>query len=203
MLEEKNIMANKLVKVIVKSVVYAFYKIAFRVKIEGKENLPKYEPAILAPNHISNFDAPLIYVLTKRDMNIMSKASVLQIPILGRFLKYMGIYAVQRNHKDMAAVKKSLTFLKQGNLLCVFPEGTRNGMQKGEKLHNGVTFLAVAAKVKVIPVGINGKFKLFHKVVVKIGKPISLSEYYENKNVKDKYDEINMNIWNNIQGLLR
>ncbi len=194
-------MANKVVKVIVKSIVYAFYKVAFRIKIEGKENLPKFEAGIIAPNHISNFDPPLMYVMTKRDMNIMSKASLLKVPVLGRFLKYMGIYAVERNHKDMGAVKKSLTFLKQGNLLCIFPEGTRNGMQKGEKLHNGVAFLAVAGKVPVIPVRINGKYKLLHKITVRIGKPIYLDEYYKEKNVKEKYEEINQKIWTSIEDL--
>lgn len=198
-----NIMINKIVKIIVKAVVFAFYKIFFRVKFEGLENIPKFEAGIIAPNHISNFDPPLMYIMTKRDMNIMSKASLLKVPVFGRFLKYMGIYAVERNRKDMGAVKKSLTFLKQGNLLCVFPEGTRNGVEKGQKLHNGVAFLSIAGKVPVIPVGISGEYKLFHKVTVKIGKPIYFKEYYNVKNVKEKYEEINEVIWADIQNLIK
>lgn len=196
-------MLNKIVKKIVKGVVYAFYKIVFRVEIQGLENIPKFEPCIIAPNHISNFDPPLIYVMTKRAMNIMAKASIMRVPVLGRFLKYMGIYPVERNNKDMGAVKKSLTYLKQGNLLCVFPEGTRNGLAKGEPLHNGVAFLAVAGKVPVVPVGINGKYKPFRKMIVKIGKPISFEQYYGMKNVKEKFPEINEVILNQIQSLLK
>lgn len=196
-------MANKVFKKIVKGVVYAFYKVAFRIKIEGIENIPNFEPCILAPNHISNFDAPLIYVMTKRDMNVMGKASIFKVPVLGSFLRYMGIYPVERNNKDMGAVKKSLTYLKQGNVLCIFPEGTRNGFAKGEPLHNGVAFLALAGKVPVIPVGINGKFKIFNKITVKIGKPISFEQYHGMKNAKEKFPEINEVILKEIQALLK
>ena len=190
-------MANKVFKKIVKGVVYAFYKVAFRIKIEGIENIPNFEPCILAPNHISNFDAPLIYVMTKRDMNVMGKASIFKVPVLGSFLRYMGIYPVERNNKDMGAVKKSLTYLKQGNVLCIFPEGTRNKTDEELlRFRRGAVRIAKQSNTKIVPFAIKGEYKIFRKgLVIEFGKPVDVSNM--------EIEEANDYIRNEVLKMLR
>ena len=174
------------------------YKILFFVKIEGIENIPKDGGGIICSNHISNFDGPLIVIAAPRKICILSKAEAFK-PVIGWFMKYMGCVPVKRDKKDIGTMKKSVDLIKENNLLCIFPEGTRNGLAKGQKLKNGAAFLILATKAPIIPVGISGNFKPFRKVTIKFGKPVYFDEFYENRKDPDIYEKINEKILSNIK----
>lgn len=91
-------------------------------------------------------------------------------------------------------MKKSFKFLKNGEIIGIFPEGTRNGMKKGVKLHNGGTLMALKSKTEIIPVGIQGSFKPFRKVIINYGKPMNFSEYYEQKADKEVLNKITKDV---------
>ena len=84
---------------------------------------------------------------------------------------------IKRDMQDIEAMKRCLKVLKNGELLGIFPEGTRKGMEKNVKAKNGAAFMAIKSKAKVIPIGIHGTFKPFSKVYVNYGQPIDLSQY--------------------------
>ncbi len=174
------------------------YKVLFFVKIEGLENIPKDSGGIICSNHISNFDGPLIVTAVPRKICILTKAEAFK-PVIGYFMKIMGCVPVKRDKKDIGTIKKSVDLIKNNELVCLFPEGTRNGLAKGQKLRNGAAFLILAAKAPIIPVGISGNFKPFRKVTIRFGKPVYFDEFYKNKKDPDVYDKINEKMLLNIK----
>ena len=103
-----------------------------------------------------------------------------------------GIY-VKRDSKDLTAIKTTLKALKNGESIALFPEGTRNGIEKGQKAKDGAAFFAERTGARIIPVGISGGEKPFKQMTIRYGKPLDFS----NRN-KDELDEITEEIMNEI-----
>ena len=161
-----------------------YSKIFYKYEVIGKENIPEAGGAMLCPNHIHNLDAAVIVAMFKRKVNVLAKEELFKNRFLCWIADLFGIYPVKRGKADMQAIKTSLTLLKKDEILLMFPEGTRNGMAKGIKPKNGAVLSAATAKKPIIPIGIQGNFKPFTKVIINIGKPIDYSNLKEE--VKDK-----------------
>ena len=171
-------------RIIIKFIFKIFAIILYRPKIVGKENLPKEGGALLCPNHVSNLDAAVIVAMFQRKVNVLAKEELFKNKFLCWIADLFGIYPVKRGAADMQAIKVSLKILKHDGLLLIFPEGTRNGMAKGVKPKNGAVLIAGTAQKPIIPIGIQGSFKPFTRVIVNIGKPIDYTNLKEE--IKDK-----------------
>lgn len=171
-------------RIIIKFIFKIFAIIIYRPKIVGKENLPKEGGALLCPNHVSNLDAAVIVAMFQRKVNVLAKEELFKNKFLCWIADLFGIYPVKRGTADMQAIKISLKILKHDGLLLIFPEGTRNGMAKGVKPKNGAVLIAGTAQKPIIPIGIQGSFKPFTRVIVNIGKPIDYTNLKEE--IKDK-----------------
>ena len=122
----------------------------------------------------------------------------LYFPHLLRFLIWtFNAITVKRNDKDVGPLKESLKTLKDGSCIALFPEGTRNGLEKGEKAKDGVAFFAVRSGAKVVPCGIKGGEKGNRKVTITYGKPLDYSDLKGNKD-KEVLDKITNEIMDNI-----
>lgn len=108
------------------------------------------------------------------------------------------VIPIKRGTGDVDAMKKAFKALKNGDIIGIFPEGTRNGMKKGVKLHSGGTLMALKSNTPIIPVGIQGSFKPFTKVKINIGKPIDLSEYAGQKPEKELLNKITNEVMNEV-----
>lgn len=117
----------------VKFVVRLVTLILFRVQTYGQENIEKDKPYLLCGNHISNWDAPILYTATKREMYMMAKEELFVNKFIHWFGNKMNVFPVKRGKQDIESIKKSLKVLKDNKILAIFPEGTRNGMKKEEK----------------------------------------------------------------------
>ncbi|MBO5478926.1 MAG: 1-acyl-sn-glycerol-3-phosphate acyltransferase [Clostridia bacterium] len=175
---------KKIARVIVRSAIYAYCKIVHRAEIIGKENIPKEENFIFCGNHRNYLDPPLMVVTVGRHIRFMAKEDLKKNPFFAFLgVVFDGIY-VKRDSKDVSALKTTLKALKKGESIALFPEGTRNGLEKGEKVKDGAAFFALKTGTRVIPVGISGGIKKFEKVKIVYGKPLDLSKYtemYKNK----------------------
>lgn len=176
---------KKFVRKTIKIILSTVYKIAFRVKITGK--VPNNGAYIICSNHINYLDAAAIVLFNKRKVNFVAKEDLFTHGILMWLGHLFDAIPIKRNMQDIEAMKRCLKVLKNGELLGIFPEGTRRGMEKNIKAKNGAAFMAMRANVKVIPVGIHGTFKPFSKVYVNYGEPMDLSKY--NKEEMDKATE--------------
>ena len=195
----KKILKN-IMRAIVRSVIFIYCKVVYRVKIEGRENLPKdkNEPLIFCGNHRTYADPPLIVVTAKRHVRFLAKEELRKNPFLAFLgVVFDGIY-VKRDAKDVAALKTTLKALKDGESIALFPEGTRNGMEKGEKAKDGAAFFAVRTGAKVIPVGISGGEKPFKKMYIKYGAPLDFSG-----RSKDELDKVTDEIMEKIVELAK
>lgn len=169
----------------VRGLVVNFFRImlnsVIRTKIIGKENIPNEGAAIICPNHIHIFDSVSVVVNNKRKIYVMAKEELFKSKIGNWFFRDVGAFPVSRGKGDTKALDTAGEYLKNGELLLVFPEGTRNGLEKGIKFKKGAAYIAIQNKVPIIPVGIVGTFKPFSKTIVNIGKPIDTNEYIDSE----------------------
>ena len=178
--------------------VYIFNVIVFRVKCVGQENIQNKGAYIICANHTSNWDAPILVSNLKRKVYVMAKAELFK----NKFIKWLGVkccvFPVKRGMRDIESIKYSLKLLKDGEILVIFPEGTRKGLEKNGKAQNGVAYMAIRTGVPVIPVGIQGEMKPFRKVKLNIGEPLDFSQYKSNKPEKEILDKVSKEIMDNI-----
>ena len=191
---------KKIIRVIVRTAIRIYFAIVYRVKVVVTENIPKdkKEPLIYCGNHRTYADPPLIVVTAKRHVRFLAKEELRKNPFFAFLgVVFDGIY-VKRDSKDVSALKTTLKALKNGESIALFPEGTRNGMEKGKKVKDGAAFFAVRTGAKVIPVGISGGEKPFKKMTIKYGEPLDYSG-----RSKDDLDEITEDIMKKIVELAK
>lgn len=188
---------------IAKYFVLAIIKIVFRVQIEGIENVPQKGPVIICPNHISLLDPPIIGALLNRRIYFMAKAELFKNPLFGYILrKGLGAFPVKRGTSDFFAIKTALNYLKNGQAIGIFPEGTRSKNGMLQKAEPGVSMLAIRGHAAVIPVGIKSNYRLFSKLTIRIGKPVNLDKYSSSKPSSNELALIGEEIMKEISKLL-
>ncbi len=187
---------------IVKSAIWIYCKIVYRFEVIGKENIPKEGAAIICGNHRTFLDPPLIEVTCGRYTRFLAKEELTENKFLAALGWIFEAILVKRDSKDIMALKESLKVLKNNDCLALFPEGTRNGIAKGEKVKDGAAFFAVRSGAPVIPCGIKGGEKENRKVTITYGKPLDFSEYKGSKD-KDILDKITEEIMEEILKLAK
>ena len=173
-------------RVIVTNVIRLYCKIVYRYQVIGKENVPKEGSLLFCGNHMSYLDAPLMIVTSPRKMRFMAKQELKKNLLFGYLcFAYDAIY-VKRDAKDIGPLKEAIKELKNGGCIGIFPEGTRNGMEKNEgKMKNGASYMSLKTGSKIVPIGIKGEVKPFHKVTITYGKPLDFSKLLEEKTAKE------------------
>lgn len=162
---------------------FLFCKLLYRVEFYGMENIDSKKAYVFVANHVSGIDG--IWIWTKiSNLAIMAKAELFKFKPLGWFLKKVGAFPIERGKKDYSHVYHAVKMVKANNSLLIFPEGTRKARLKGIKAKNGAMYIAGATGAEVVPVHITETFKLFGKVKVIFGHPITPNITKEN--IKDK-----------------
>jgi 1-acyl-sn-glycerol-3-phosphate acyltransferase len=175
-----------------KAILKPLLKGLYRIRVEGLGNVPKKGPAILAANHLSFLDSFFIpLVVKRRKVTYLAKADYFKTWKTSWFFKSAGQISCERGggDKSQQSLKIALDVLKGGNLLGIYPEGTRSPDGYLYRGRTGVARLALAAEVPVIPVGVVGTDEVMPKsakmprlrgrveVRIRFGKPIDLSRH--------------------------
>lgn len=156
------------------------YKCKFHIKVVGKENIPKEGGRIIASNHVSNFDPPMVGMLFKGECTFMAKEELFQKNRLFTWvLKHLHAFPIKRGARDTSGIDKAIEGLKKGMNFVIFPEGTRSKTGKLGKPKSGVSLVAAQAGVDVVPVFIKyGKKKKFRRnAVVCVGEHIPAEKF--------------------------
>lgn len=127
----------------------------FRMRVRGRAYLPAHGPVILAGNHSSVLDGPLVFLFSSRTARFLAKEEVYSSALPARALGWLGQIPVRRGQPDRAALRSALAVLAGGEVIGVFPEGSRGGGAV-ESVHPGVAYLAIKSGAPVVPVACVG-----------------------------------------------
>ncbi|MEA2433075.1 MAG: 1-acyl-sn-glycerol-3-phosphate acyltransferase [Actinomycetota bacterium] len=175
-----------------KAILKPLLRALYGIKVEGIENIPKKGAAILAANHVSFLDSFFIPLIVRfRKVTYLAKADYFKTWKTSWFFKMAGQIPIEREggEKSEVALNTALKVLKGGDLLGIYPEGTRSPNGKLHRGRTGVARLALAADVPIIPIGLVGTEDVMPKeakmprlvgrpkVIVKIGRPLDFSRF--------------------------
>jgi 1-acyl-sn-glycerol-3-phosphate acyltransferase len=158
-------------------------KLVFRLKASGTEHLPREGGYVLSANHLSNFDPwPLgLPLFPERQIRFMAKSELFRSP-LWPFLRFGGAFEVRRGEGDTKAIETAVRLAKEGEVVAIFPEGTRRtkGLAKKRlpRQHTGAARVALEAGVPLIPAAIAGTDRItrFGPLRVAYGAPVELDD---------------------------
>src|SRR5713226_2848984 len=180
----------------------ALFTVFFRVlgawEVRGQENVPRQGAVLIAPNHLSFLDPPLIGCALRRPGWFMAKAELFNIPGFAWLIRGMHAYPVRRGVVDRAALKRTLEYLREGQVVCVFPEGTRSVTGELGPIEIGIGMLALKSGAPIVPVGIRGTdqmlprdAKRLHRAKIRIlfGPPLHLPPLAEGGAEREAYQE--------------
>ena len=158
------------------------------VTVTGLSNLKLTGSCIYMPNHVSNFDIPVLQAYLPVQFRWLAKAELFKIPIFGYAMKRAGYISIDRFDRTSAiqSLNKASEIIRNGTSVIIFPEGTRSQNQNIQSFKKGGFVLAVDSGVPIIPVIIHGTWKIMQKkqilvrpgnVVLEIKKPINTLDY--------------------------
>jgi 1-acyl-sn-glycerol-3-phosphate acyltransferase len=158
-------------------------------RVEGLEHVPPDGPYIVVSNHTSNLDPPFVGTAighrTGRIIHFMAKEEIRSWPLVGWLARSAGVFFVRRGQGDRAAQRIALAHLAGGEVIGIFPEGTRSRDGRLREAKLGVALLALLSGVPLLPVGIAGTHQIFPgrsriphrtRVIVRIGPAFRLSD---------------------------
>jgi len=191
---------------------YKFYRGCFRLanpvirffrpfEVIGMENICK-GAAVVCANHSAMIDPFLIALVfgIESHMHVLAKIELFKIPVIKQILEKLGMIRVNRGIIDVASIKSSLGYLKKGEKVVIFPEGTRVTEDESVEAKNGAVKLAERAGIPVIPFFIPRKKPFFKKVRLIVGKPY-LIEKLRNRRSVEEYVKLSEDLMNRIHSL--
>jgi 1-acyl-sn-glycerol-3-phosphate acyltransferase len=175
----------RLSRPILKTVFRFIFRILGRVTITGKENIPYGKPYVVAINHVSIFDPPLIGAFWPEQLEIIGASDVFAKPGQGQILKAYGVIPVHRGDYDRTLFNRIISAIKAGFPLLIAPEGGRSHITAMQRAMPGIAYIIEQTHVPVLPVGLVGTTEDFWQrakrgkrppLEMRIGKPIQLPE---------------------------
>lgn len=158
-----------------RGVLRMLYAVLYPLKVVGRENIPREGGVLLCANHISNLDPITIGIKLERQVKYMAKEELFKVPVLGWLVGQLGAFPVKRGGVSKDAIKTALKTLRAGEMMGIFPEGTRNSDSGAAK--KGAASFALRSGAAVIPAAIMGPYKLFRPITVVYGEPVDLSAF--------------------------
>lgn len=181
-----------------KRLFYYICRAAFRLKIEGREHELAAGPLIVAGNHASLLDPPLVGMCLRRQSAYMAKEELFAVPILGPWLRSTGSFPVRRGAPDRKAIRRSLEVLERGGVLVIFPEGTRSLDGRLRDPEPGAAMIALRTGVPVLPAAVVNSHRIlpkgarwprFEQITVRFGPPLAVPK------IEGRLDHATMEQW--------
>jgi 1-acyl-sn-glycerol-3-phosphate acyltransferase len=184
-------------------------KVLFKFEVRGVEHIPRTGAAIITSNHASNLDPPLIGMAIPRPIFYFAKEELFRT-LFGSALRMVNAIPVNRDQLDRKTLRAVLGVLAQGEMIVMFPEGTRTETGDLQAGKPGTGFIAYHAKVPVIPAYISGSFeilprggKFIHlkKCIVTFGPAVDFEQFFAAARTKDMYERMSREIMRSIAQL--
>ena len=172
-------------------------KTFFNYRVTGAENMIEEGPCIIAANHCSFFDPPLVGVACRRAIHYLARKSLLEWPILGPIFPDLNVIPVDRKNADRSALMGAIRVVKNGGAVLIFPEGTRSPDGKLQSAQPGIGMIVAKTGAPVVPVRIFGSYEVYNRnrrrpkigaVTVRVGQPLSFPTVGEkNDQARERY----------------
>lgn len=184
-------------------------RVVFRLHIEGEEFIPRTGPTILAANHVSFIDPIVIMVSVRRPVRFMAKKELFRFPLLGWLLRQFGTFPINRTRINLQAFKQAASILEAGEVIAIFPEGTRGDGIELRPAKPGIGLIAARTGAPVVPVLHQGTGKVLprgawfprpYRIVIKFGPPLRFGEGQMGKR-QDHAELFSQTIMENIAAL--
>src|SRR5688500_13366815 len=201
---------------------WSFFRIFFRLynrwRVIDAHNVPKDGPVILASNHASFLDPPLVGAAAKREINYLARESLFRFPVIGWVLRSVNSVPVDREGGGAAGLRAIFDRLLRGGAIILFPEGTRTQDGSLQTAKSGIGLTVIKSEAPVVPVRVFGTFEAFSrhhsfprpkKIAVKFGQPLNFerlraeAKVCSKQRVKEIYQEVADEIMKAIAALER
>jgi 1-acyl-sn-glycerol-3-phosphate acyltransferase len=152
--------------------VWALGRAYFGVRHEGVQQIPREGPLIIAPNHVSYADPPLVGLPVGRPVHFMAWNRLFQVPLFGPIIRYLRAFPVETESADPRATREAVRLLRAGRALLIFPEGGRTRDGRLQRFKPGAFRLACAHGAPVLPVTIVGGYESWppHRALPRPGR---------------------------------
>lgn len=179
----------------------ALFRALFRsmgLRISGLEHVPAAGPLIVASNHRSHADPPLVGVCLPRPVHYMAKHELFEVPVMGPTIRRTGAFPVTRGRPDRRAIRWALQLLDEGKAVVMFPEGTRSVDGRLGPPELGVALIALKSRAPVLPVAMQGTEHLLpkhsllprsHPLTVRFGPPLLFPDLYGRRTSRRELEE--------------
>jgi 1-acyl-sn-glycerol-3-phosphate acyltransferase len=183
----------------------------FSYRAFGQENIIEEGPAIMAANHQSYLDPPLIGITCRNELYFLARKTLFEKKLLGPLISRVNALPVDLSRGDLTAVRSIINLLKEGNRTVIFPEGTRSRDGKIQPARPGIGMIIAKTLVPVVPMRIFGSFEAWpkggkitpHRVTVVVGKPIRFAEEDFTENNRETYQKISERVLATIAAIQR
>ncbi len=187
-----------------RNIVSFIFHIIYKITIVGRENIPKENGGyIIASNHVSNLDPPMVGIVFKGKYTFMAKDELFHInPLFTWLIRKLGAFPVKRGAKDLAAIDTALESLEKGRIFVIFPEGTRSKTGELGKPKSGVAITAIRAGVPVVPVFVKyGRKRFRRQVCISVGEMMGAENFAVDATDKHEIRRVSETIMNEIATL--
>lgn len=163
--------------------VYPIAALIVPCKVMDKEKFCKYEPSqLIVSNHLSWMDIAYQFFWIPGYKRLLSKKENAGGKFQRWFIRNMGIIFVNREKPELSSMRECINALKNGETLLVYPEGTRNRVNREiQEMHSGSALFALKGNASVIPIVVHHKGKLFKRNYLGVGDPVDLSDLYSKR----------------------
>ena len=188
----------------------AIAKTFFGYRVIGAENMIEEGPCIIAANHCSFFDPPLVGVACRRAIHYLARKSLLEWPILGPIFPELNVIPVDRKNADRSALMGAIRVVKNGGAVLIFPEGTRSPDGNLQPAQPGIGMIVAKTNAPIVPVRILGSYEAFpknqklprkHSIFVEVGHRVKFPTVELND--RDSYQRLSEEIMRSLSSLGR
>ncbi len=175
----------------------AIARIAFQYRAYGQENIIEEGPAIMAANHQSYLDPPLVGITCRNELHFLARKTLFEKKLLGPLISRVNALPVDLSRGDLTAFRAVVKLLKEGHRTVIFPEGTRSLNGEIQQARPGIGMIIAKTLAPVVPVRIFGSFEAWPKggkirprpITVVVGKPIHFQKEDFVSNNREAYQK--------------
>jgi 1-acyl-sn-glycerol-3-phosphate acyltransferase len=187
----------------------AIARIGFQYRAYGQENIIEEGPAIMAANHQSYLDPPLVGITCRNELYYLARKTLFEKKLLGPIISRVNALPVDLSRGDLVAFRTIMNLLKQGHRTVIFPEGTRSLTGQIQRARPGIGMIIARTLAPVVPMRIFGSFEAWpkggkirlHPITVVVGKPMRFNKEDLVPNNREAYQKISEQVLDAIAAI--